>query len=178
MKTFTNRSNCVRAARKELEDTQARDGVHFTVTEADGKFSYSLIKFRPCVVKGVEAIEIAVAAGDPLEIPAVLRRPMPTGAELEEMEKRLAGFAKTCGPNREIVSRKSAGPKSGKAPRETKIGAVLEKAKTAGGVTVEEIHAMTGWKKIGGFFGAAKRAGLTLARTREDKVTTYRASAA
>jgi hypothetical protein len=40
MKRFSNRSNCVSAARKELEDPMARDGVHFTVvTEADGSFN-------------------------------------------------------------------------------------------------------------------------------------------
>jgi hypothetical protein len=178
VKTYNYRKNAVAAARKELDDTGARADVHFTITETDGKFGYSLIDARSCVVKGVAAVEVTVQPGDPLEIPAVLKRPMPIGAELEQMESRLAYVAKTSGPNREIVSRKSASTKVDGAPRETKIGAVLEKAKTAGGITVGEIHKMTGWSKIGGFFGAARRAGLTLTRTREDKVTTYRASVA
>jgi hypothetical protein len=46
------------------------------------------------------------------------------------------------------------------------------------GLTVSEIHEMTGWKKIGGFFTAAKRANLALTKKRENKVTTYFASVA
>ena len=45
----------------------------------------------------------------------------------------------------------------------SKIGAVLEKAKTVG-IIMAQVKEMTGWSKTGGFFGAAKRAGLTLTK--------------
>ena len=40
---------------------------------------------------------------------------------------------------------------------------MLEKAKTVG-ITMAQVKEMTGWSKTGGFFGAAKRAGLTLTK--------------
>ena len=55
---------------------------------------------------------------------------------------------------------------SAAAPKEakpTKIAAVIEKAKTVG-ITMAEVKAMTGWSKTGGFYGAIKRAGLTLTK--------------
>ena len=54
-----------------------------------------------------------------------------------------------------------AAPKAERKP--SKIGAVLEKAKTVG-ITMAEVKAMTGWTKTGGFYGAIKRAGLTLTK--------------
>ena len=164
MKRFANRSNCVRAARKELEDPMAKAGVHFTVTEENGSFSYALTPRKPAL--------------DPLELPAALKRPAPSAEEAAAIEARLEKNRKDASPERELVVPKTTASSATKAPRETKIGAVLAKAMSETGITVDEVHEMTGWKKIGGFFGAAKRSGLTLTRTREGKVTTYRAHAA
>jgi hypothetical protein len=36
---------------------------------------------------------------------------------------------------------------------------------------MEQVKEMTGWSKTGGFFGAVKRAGLTLTKTKQGKVT-------
>jgi hypothetical protein len=49
--------------------------------------------------------------------------------------------------------------------------AVLEKAKT--GITMDEVKAMTGCAKTGGFFGAVKHHGLTLTKTKRGIVTVY-----
>ena len=48
---------------------------------------------------------------------------------------------------------------------------MLEKAKT--GITMDEVRAMTGWAKTGGFFGACKRRGLTLTKRKDGNVTVY-----
>jgi hypothetical protein len=50
-----------------------------------------------------------------------------------------------------------------KVAKPSKIAAVIEKAKTVG-ITMAEVKAMTGWSKTGGFYGAIKRAGLTLTK--------------
>jgi hypothetical protein len=34
---------------------------------------------------------------------------------------------------------------------------------------MDEVKAMTGWSKTGGFFGAAKRHGLTLTKTKQPR---------
>ena len=82
-------------------------------------------------------------------------------------------------PERELIVRKTPAPKAGAcqeaAPTEaksgSKIAAVLEKAKT--GITMDEVRAMTGWAKTGGFFGACKRRGLTLTKRKDGNVTVY-----
>ena len=79
----------------------------------------------------------------------------------------------------ESIVRKTPAPKAGAcqeaAPTEaksgSKIAAVLEKAKT--GITMDEVRAMTGWAKTGGFFGACKRRGLTLTKRKDGNVTVY-----
>lgn len=95
---------------------------------------------------------------------------------LAKFGSRLAKIAGLGGADRAPASARKA--KAVKPPRETKIGAVLAKAQTKSGVTVPQIHEMTGWKKIGGFFTAAKRNKLTLTKKREDKVTTWFATSA
>jgi hypothetical protein len=53
---------------------------------------------------------------------------------------------------------------------------VIEKAKT--GITMEQVKEMTAWSKTGGgFFGAVKRAGLTLTKTKQGNVTVYHVAA-
>ena len=42
---------------------------------------------------------------------------------------------------------------------------------------MEQVKEMTGWSKTGGFFGAVKRAGLTLTKTKQGKVTVYHVAA-
>ena len=77
------------------------------------------------------------------------------------------------------ADRKTPAPKAGAcqeaAPTEaksgSKIAAVLEKAKT--GITMDEVRAMTGWAKTGGFFGACKRRGLTITKRKDGNVTVY-----
>jgi hypothetical protein len=94
-------------------------------------------------------------------IPAGLQRAPESAEETAAREERLVRYAKDASPERELVVRKtSAAPKEAKP---TKIAAVLEKAKTVG-ITMAEVKAMTGWSKTGGFYGAIKRAGLTLTK--------------
>ena len=40
---------------------------------------------------------------------------------------------------------------------------MIEKAKTTG-ITMAQVHEMTGWTKTDGFYGAIKRAGLKLTK--------------
>jgi hypothetical protein len=75
----------------------------------------------------------------------------------------LAEHAKQASPERELVVRKDSPAAAPKEAKPTKIAAVIEKAKTIG-ITMAEVKAMTGWLKTGGFYGAIKRAGLTLTK--------------
>lgn len=59
-----------------------------------------------------------------------------------------------------------------------KSAALVAAAARPEGVTNTQIKAMTGWTKLGGFFGAVKRAGLVLNRKRENGDTTWFAVAA
>ena len=54
-----------------------------------------------------------------------------------------------------------------------KSAALVAAAARPEGVTNTEIKAMTGWTKLGGFFGAVKRAGLVLNRKRENGDTCW-----
>lgn len=56
-----------------------------------------------------------------------------------------------------------------KTRRGSKIGNLLERARAPEGITTAQIHDLTGWTKIGSFFGAVKRSGLTLHSCREVK---------
>lgn len=56
-----------------------------------------------------------------------------------------------------------------KTRRGSKIGDLLERARSPEGITTAQIHELTGWSKIGSFFGAIKKSGLTLHSCREIK---------
>ena len=118
------------------------------------------------VVESTEAekpnIDVALANAHLDGIPAFLQRAPESAEETAAREERLAHYAKDASPERELVVRKTsaAAPKEAKP---TKIAAVIEKAKTVG-ITMAEVKAMTGWSKTGGFYGAIKRAGLTLTK--------------
>ena len=118
------------------------------------------------VVESIEIeepnIDVALANAHLDGIPAFLQRAPESAEETAAREERLAHYAKDASPQRELVVRKTsaAAPKEAKP---TKIAAVIEKAKTVG-ITMAEVKAMTGWTKTGGFYGAIKRAGLTLTK--------------
>jgi hypothetical protein len=107
-------------------------------------------------------VDVALANAHLDGIPAFLQRAPESAEETAAREERLAHYAKDASPERELVVRKTsaAAPKEAKP---TKIAAVIEKAKTVG-ITMAEVKAMTGWSKTGGFYGAIKRAGLTLTK--------------
>jgi hypothetical protein len=107
-------------------------------------------------------VDVALANAHLDGIPAFLQRAPESAEETAAREERLAHYAKDASPERELVVRKTsaAAPKEAKP---SKISAVLEKAKTVG-ITMAEVKAMTGWSKTGGFYGAIKRAGLTLTK--------------
>jgi hypothetical protein len=109
-------------------------------------------------------IDVALANAHLDGIPAFLQRAPESAEETAAREERLAGYAKDASPERELVVRKDSPASAPKAERKpSKIGAVLEKAKTVG-ITMAQVKEMTGWSKTGGFFGACKRHGLTLTK--------------
>jgi len=55
----------------------------------------------------------------------------------------------------------------------SKIGAVMERAKSDHGVSNSEIRSMTGWAKLGGFFNAVTNSGFDRHRVREDGDTRW-----
>jgi RNA polymerase sigma-32 factor len=177
----TIKSNARRAGRQQGLDPDT------AVREVAGDFEVVapfaapvLPEPTPAEVQAAAAKEICDAA-DQLDIPAKLRRPIAEGDELAAYRSRLDKIAKLGGPDRAIVLRTADVKKAAKVaagPKETKIGEVLKKALSETGITVPEIHSTTGWKKIGGFFTAAKRANLKLSKKRDNKVTTYFASKA
>ncbi len=61
---------------------------------------------------------------------------------------------------------------------ESKTAMLLRLAQTPEGVTNAKMKELTGWTKLGGFFNAAKNAGLELTRVRENGDTTWRAAPA
>ena len=61
---------------------------------------------------------------------------------------------------------------------ESKTAMLLRLAQTPEGVTNTAMKELTGWTKLGGFFNAAKKAGLELTRVRENSDTTWRAAPA
>ena len=117
--------------------------------------------------------EMRAAKEAEVELPECLKRE----ATAEETA-RIAQHAKDASPERELIVRKTPAPKARAcqeaAPTEaksgSKIAAVLEKAKT--GITMDEVRAMTGWAKTGGFF-ACKRRGLTITKRKDGNVTVY-----
>ena len=61
---------------------------------------------------------------------------------------------------------------------ESKTAMLLRLAQPPEGVTNAKMKELTGWTKLGGFFNAAKKAGLELTRVRESGDTTWRAAPA
>jgi hypothetical protein len=72
-----------------------------------------------------------------------------------------------------MVEPDAAAAKEPKA--ESKTAMLLRLAQTPEGVTNAKMKELTGWTKLGGFFNAAKKAGLELNRVRENGDTTWRA---
>ena len=107
-------------------------------------------------------VDVALANAHLDGIPAFLQRAPESAEETAAREERLAHYAKDASPERELVVRKTSAA-ARKEAKPSKISAVLEKAKTVG-ITMAEVKAMTGWSKTGGFYGAIKRAGLTLTK--------------
>lgn len=66
---------------------------------------------------------------------------------------------------------KAPGEATGSGPKKSEL--LLARAKSAEGITNEEIKALTGWTKLGGFFDAVKRAGLQMVRRREQADTRW-----
>ena len=151
MTTYTNRSNTVRAARKVL-GAAAQIDRDFTVSPVEGGFTWA-----------------AVAAPEP----AIIRVPVVSpdgGAAWRALYEDKA-------PEAEPVEDEEPAEAAPKAQR-GKSAALVAAAARPEGVTNAEIRAMTGWTKLGGFFGAVKRAGLVLNRKRENGDTTWYAVAA
>ena len=55
---------------------------------------------------------------------------------------------------------------------------LIRLAQTPEGITNAKMKELTGWTKLGGFFNAAKKAGLELTRVRENGDTTWHAAPA
>jgi hypothetical protein len=138
-------------------------------------------------IRSIAAVLTLILAGqalaDPIA-PGAVRVIDGDTIEAQGRHVRLVGFdAPESGFNAKCESEHALCPskpaqRAGNGPKETKIGEVLKKAQSETGVFVPEIHSLTGWKKMGGFFTAAKRANLTLNKKRENEVTTYFASKA
>lgn len=90
------------------------------------------------------------------------------------------GAAASGGRSKKIAAVKgepeAAAAKEPKA--ESKTAMLLRLAQTPEGITNAKMKELTGWTKLGGFFNAAKKAGLELSRVRENGDTTWRAAPA
>ena len=176
--TFTVKSNAVRAARKAL-GAEAVPGADFHLVSTNGLWAW-------------------VAGAEPASAPAKARKE--TLAEREDRTEAL--MAASCrdamvsdaaavrkvevaalpappAPVRETEKaakrRKAAG---GEAPVANKATTLVQLASRPQGVTMDEIKALTGWTKFGGFYDALKRAGLKAKSEKVDGVLTYKAVAA
>lgn len=77
----------------------------------------------------------------------------------------------------EVKGEPEAAPTKG-PKAESKTAMLLRLAQTPEGITNAKMKELTGWTKLGGFFNAAKKAGLDLTRVRENGDTTWRAALA
>ncbi|PYF05026.1 hypothetical protein BJ122_102252 [Rhodopseudomonas faecalis] len=133
-KTYTAKSAAVRAARKELNNPQAKPGEDFKVAGSDERgWRYTIPSkgaaapaAEPAADPKAEPTPAAMPERDPLQIPASLLRPPMT----EEEKAAVAAKARrAASPEREIVVRKTQAPKAqaakaptdGNAPREGTI---------------------------------------------------------
>jgi hypothetical protein len=152
MATYTNRSNTARAARKVL-GAAAQVDREFVVTPAEGGFTWA-----------------AVIAPEPIPalVPEIVRVPVVSpdgGAAWRALYKQRA-------PKAEPVEDEEPAEAAPKGQR-GKSAALVAAAARPEGITNAQIRAMTGWTKLGGFFGAVKRAGLVLNRKRENGDTRW-----
>ncbi len=123
-KTYSSKSNAIRAAKAEL-GAEAAEGVDFHLALHDrGRFSFTA---------GPEPVKAAKAK----------------------------------------APRVAKAPGDAPAPLKGKAADLVAKLMSNEGITTEEVRAMTGWSKIGGFYGAAKRAELVLHSVRGQGTTQY-----
>ena len=85
---------------------------------------------------------------------------------------RVPGVMKPEAPVVEPAKKRDTGARG-----ETKVGAAIEAAKAAGGVSNTQLRSITGWAKLGGFFTACKRANIKLERVRKDGDTFWSVAA-
>jgi hypothetical protein len=175
------RFNAQRAARRELGNPNAEEGMDFiTEKNAAGEWTYRVNArsvehaqhaevtcdqgteggCHPCT----EAIvEPAPAALDVTDISLAEMR----GDDLREPEKVRAQ-----------PKRKPRVEAAASEPRaDSKSAIVVARATASEGITNKELREITGWTKLGGFFGAVKRKGLVLRRLRENGDTRWFAEA-
>ena len=154
MTAYTLRSNAVRAARKAL-GADAQAGEAFTLAQVEGGWSWA-------------AVVAPAPAPKPTPAPAVVRLPVrsPDGGDAWR------ALYEVKAPKAEPVEDDEPAEAAPKAPR-GKSAALVAAASSPEGITNAQIKAMTGWTKLGGFFGAVKRAGLVLNRQRENGDTRW-----
>lgn len=102
----------------------------------------------------------------------------PAAAEdngMGEYIRRLRSMPNERRPGKRVMDCKPGVAKEAAAAGEPrgKSAALVAAARADAGVTNEEIRALTGWTKLGGFFGATQRAGLKLHRCREGSDTRW-----
>jgi hypothetical protein len=178
-KTFSNRSNCIRAARKAL-GADAQPGRDFSLLQVEGAWAWK--SFCEALREADAAVEAAVytqPAGEPIDrkvIEAEVRAAQGT-ALVETIRSPVVSpdggatwraLYEGKAPKAEPVEDEEPAPVAAPAvPHRGKAGALIAAAASPAGITNAEIKALTGWTKFGGFFSAVQRAGLKLNRVRE-----------
>lgn len=178
---FTIKGNANRSARQQGLDPAT------SVQKVDGGF---------IVVAPVAAIEVTAEqvraetekqicdAADQVSdeaIPEFLQRPLPEGEALVVYRSRLDKIAASVSPDRVLDWRpgayketKTAAAAEARAERgPTKISAVLSKAKSDTGVTLDEVKQITGWSRLGGFYAAMAKSGLKTEKVKEGKAIRF-----
>lgn len=197
-RTYTNRSNAVRAAKSAL-GASAMSDVHFRIEPVGEEFAWIELDLQTGLAKAdaseggatVHHVEVRApvtveAKPDALDVldaptrtdsaPALVfdaNDPLVVGGRRYGNATRAAEARKALEAKAAKVE-KANKPKAEKAPSgPSKADALVEAALRDTGVTPEEIRAMTGWTKLGGFYGAVKRAGHALRTLKEMKTSRW-----
>lgn len=147
--TFTNKSNARRRARAVV-GIEAVEGTHYRLTGEEGAWGFE---------------RIDPAGAELLTVDGVVHG----NATRAEEAKRLKAEAKA----RAASADKPKTPKDPDAKPTGKSADLVTAVLSEAGITTAEIRALTGWSKIGGFYGAVQRANITLHRVREDGDTRW-----
>lgn len=184
---YDKKFNCERAAKsKRALGPDAKVGVDFEIVKADGLYYWRALEVAKVGAAAVEEagrsarlakiVQLRKAHPERPAVVASMAAQHRPGVPSETSNDRIGRvmFGDDLPRRGAAVAALEPAPAAPKPARSgSKIAAALDLARRPEGVSMDEVRELTGWTKLGGFFTAAKRAGISFRKDKVDGKTRF-----